>query len=104
MDYEKRRAPRRHLEHRALIVRLDKSIMDTCTISDISQTGAQLELASADDCPAKFDMIISKNGRVQRRCAVVWQVENRVGVKFLSIESSSCSSSPQKAVSMENDP
>jgi PilZ domain len=104
MSYDKRKAPRRHLEHRALIVRPDKLIMDTCTISDISQTGAQLELASADDCPAKFDLIISKNGRVQRRCAVVWQVENRVGVKFLAKECSARSSSPQRALSMENDP
>jgi len=99
MNHEKRKAPRRRLEHRALIVRPDKSIMGTCMMFDISEAGAQLELASADDCPAKFDLIISKHGNVRRRCAVVWQSESRVGVKFVPKKHSSRSTSSK----VEND-
>ena len=84
MDSEKRKVQRRKFQHRALIVGPDKSSIQTCAIADISEAGAQLTLAKGDELPHEFTLIISKGGAVKRRCTVVWQSENHVGVQFHS--------------------
>jgi len=84
MQYDKRKAIRRPLRHRALIVGLDKAVIDNCTVSDISATGAQLRLAAKEDSPDEFDLILSKGAKVHRRCSVVWRSKNRIGVRFVS--------------------
>jgi PilZ domain len=83
MDAEKRKAQRRKFQHRALIVGPDKSVMQSCAISDISEAGAQLRLASTDELPEQFALVIAKGGSVKRQCKVVWREKNRVGVQFV---------------------
>jgi PilZ domain len=82
MDSDKRKVPRRKFQHRALIVGPDKSSMQTCSIADISEAGAQLTLATADTLPGEFTLIIAKGGAVKRQCTVIWQSEKNVGVQF----------------------
>ena len=83
MDYERRMAPRKNVRHSALVIRLDESIVDACTVCNISARGAQLSLAVTDDFPDEFNLVLSKGGAVRRRCEVVWRNDARVGVRFL---------------------
>lgn len=86
MKYEKRKALRRNLRHRALVIRLDNSVVDDCTVSDISATGAQIKLDAKDDFPDEFNLILTRGAKVHRRCAVVWRTKNRIGVRFVAPE------------------
>lgn len=83
---EKRKAVRRNIRHRALVLRLDNSVIDGCMVSDISATGAQLRTTAIDDYPDEFRLVLAKGGKVHRRCAVVWRSKNRVGVRFVGPE------------------
>lgn len=89
MEYEKRKALRRNLRHRALIVRLDNTVVDDCAVADISATGAQLRLEPKDDFPDEFHLVLSKGAKVHRRCSVVWRSKNRIGVRFIVPEGQS---------------
>jgi PilZ domain len=82
MSYEKRKAFRRAIQSYALAVRPDRSILGVFAIADISDTGAQLKISPIDELPNEFDLVLSKNAKVQRRCAVVWRSEGRVGIRF----------------------
>ena len=86
MQYDKRKATRRNLRHRALVIGLDNSIFDKCTVSDISASGAQLRLTAQDDFPDEFHLVLAKGARVHRRCAVVWRSKDRVGVRVVEPE------------------
>jgi hypothetical protein len=52
-----------------------------CTIRNVSETGAALEVASPVGIPEEFNLLISGN-RSNRRCQVMWRKENRIGVAF----------------------
>jgi hypothetical protein len=86
MKHEKRMAIRRNFRQRALILRLDNSVVDDCAVTDVSATGAQLRLTAQDDLPDEFHLVLAKGGKVHRRCAVVWRSKNRIGVRFVTPE------------------
>ena len=79
---EKRKAPRRGMHQRALIVGPDKSPVGSCIVTDISESGAQLKLGQKDDFPDEFDLILAKGGKVHRQCKVVWRDKTNIGVRF----------------------
>jgi hypothetical protein len=83
VETEQRKAPRRSFRHSALVAGSDKSSIKPCSITDISETGAQLTLASTDNIPDKIILVLSKGGKVRRQCKVVWRAKNRIGVEFL---------------------
>jgi len=88
MALEKRNALRRSLRQRALVVGPDNSPVANCTISDVSNTGAQLKLGPNDDFPDEFSLILSKGGKVRRQCKVVWRDKTRIGVRFRTMQNS----------------
>ncbi|MCW5700711.1 MAG: PilZ domain-containing protein [Rhodospirillales bacterium] len=55
-----------------------------CTIADISQTGARLEIPYGVEIPGTFS--VSGGERVFRECAVVWRTNTQMGVRFLDTE------------------
>jgi hypothetical protein len=55
--------------------------MMTCTVRDISSTGASLEAANFAEVPDNFTLVIEME-TVERRCRVVWRKKTRVGVRF----------------------
>lgn len=75
--------PRRTFQHNALVVGPNKSLIQTCEISNISETGAQLKFGSTDEIPDQITSVLSKGGKVKRQCTVVWRAKNCVGVEFL---------------------
>jgi len=54
----------------------------TCTIRNVSASGAQLELAGESVIPQDFVLALSRDGRVRRQCKKVWQFSTVVGVRF----------------------
>lgn len=55
--------------------------MMTCTVRDISSTGASLEAMSFTEVPDDFTLVIEME-TVERRCRVIWRRKTRVGVRF----------------------
>ncbi|MDB5580153.1 MAG: hypothetical protein JWR80_5329 [Bradyrhizobium sp.] len=52
-----------------------------CTIRNMSDTGAALDVASPIGIPDRFGLILSADGRCLP-CHVVWRKEKRIGVAF----------------------
>jgi hypothetical protein len=53
-----------------------------CTIIDMSETGAQLQVPADVAVPGEFSLLIGGNSHVRRLCKLVWRTDNRVGVEF----------------------
>lgn len=75
----KRRASRRTVRHAARITFSRQSI--TCTVRDISRTGASIESSYITAIPDQFKMRVELES-AERHCIVVWRKKTRIGVKF----------------------
>ena len=53
-----------------------------CTIRNMSETGAALEVESPVGIPDDFDLLI-KPERIKRNCRVAWRSAKRIGVRFV---------------------
>lgn len=53
-----------------------------CTIRNMSETGAALEVDSPVGIPDKFTLLI-KPEFVRRSCRVAWRSAKRIGVQFI---------------------
>ena len=53
-----------------------------CTIIDMSESGAQLDVPGDGDVPDEFALLIGGNSHVRRQCLVVWRSGRRLGVEF----------------------
>ena len=51
-------------------------------MSDISLSGTRLLAHAPDGIPDNFVLNITKDGRVHRRCKVVWRNNQELGVLF----------------------
>jgi hypothetical protein len=76
---EARAAPRRRMLKSGSIAFGGGAI--TCTVRNLSSTGAGLDVASPVGIPDQFTLI-SEIDQGQRRCTVVWRKEGRIGVVF----------------------
>jgi hypothetical protein len=52
-----------------------------CTVRNISDTGAALEVVTPLFIPDKFTLIVPSDG-LSRPCRVVWRRERRIGIMF----------------------
>jgi hypothetical protein len=82
--YDKRKGRRTSLTHRAEIARLENGerIAD-CVVLDISESGARLGVLATGDIPQEFVLVISKPGKVLRRCKVMRSTATELGVAFV---------------------
>jgi hypothetical protein len=76
---ESRRSPRRLILKTGYIVFSDKTPKLECTIRNISETGASLQVSTTLGIPTIFDVIIDG---VRRRRQSVWRTDTRIGVAF----------------------
>jgi hypothetical protein len=53
-----------------------------CLLSDMSDTGARLDVEQADRVPETFVLLLSANGAARRACRVVWRKPHQIGVRF----------------------
>jgi hypothetical protein len=84
MAGDKRRSARRDIRHVAVVFRGDGTRI-SCTLSDISATGARLELEDPAELPDEFVLYLSSNGRARRRCKVVRRAPAHAGVMFVTV-------------------
>jgi PilZ domain len=83
VEEEKRVAARRKVLKAAKIITVDmKSVLD-CTIRDMSETGAKLNVEVSSAIPAEFYFyLISDNS--MRDAKTVWRRAGQIGVHFTS--------------------
>jgi PilZ domain-containing protein len=76
---------RRHPRHRTLkggrIVFNHGSSVISCTVRNLSDGGACLQVATSVGIPDDFDLVIEPE-RAPRPCHVAWRAEQRIGVAF----------------------
>jgi hypothetical protein len=81
MSKEKRRMRRQPLRHSAWVAPTPQQRFD-CVVSDVSETGARIEINDGASVPDCFVLLLSSNGAARRFCRVVWRKPHQLGVKF----------------------
>ena len=82
MSQEKRRWRRKPIGADAFLYSFGGERIGPCQVKDVSQGGAMLVHSHADELPRQFVLALSRNGRVRRRCQIVWQSTKHIGVRF----------------------
>jgi len=77
---EKRASPRQRVLKQGTIAFRGGGGID-CTVRNISQGGARLEVTTPVGLPGSFILVIAAD-RFMRDCRTVWNTEKRVGVTF----------------------
>jgi hypothetical protein len=82
MRTEKRKSLRRSVRQPAVILNNNGSILGSCTILDVSASGAKLQPRAPTEVPDDFILVLSKDAQVRRRCKIAWRSEAAIGVRF----------------------
>jgi PilZ domain len=77
---ERRRHERQAAEEPARIVFDEPESTMECTIRDLSDDGACVEVANTRLIPSRFKLVLS-SGAIQS-CRVAWRTRNKIGVVF----------------------
>ena len=77
---EKRTVPRHRVLKRGTLAFSSGGGLD-CTVRNISQAGARIDIASPVGVPEEFTLVIDAD-RFMRRGHAVWSSEQRIGVAF----------------------
>ncbi len=77
---EKRAVPRHRVLKRGTLAFNGGGGLD-CTVRNLSQHGARLDISSPIGVPEVFTLVI-ENDHFMRRCRAVWSSEQRIGVAF----------------------
>jgi hypothetical protein len=81
MEKEKRKSRRRQVRYAAWVALAPGDLHD-CALSDISNTGARIDVRDADKLPNAFELWLASNGSARRDCRVVWRKPTQIGVRF----------------------
>ena len=81
MITDKRKAPRRPMRYAAWIA-LKPDELHGCALSDISDSGARIDIDDSKAIPDRFILYLSSNGAARRPCTVVWRKPKQLGVAF----------------------
>jgi hypothetical protein len=76
---EHRISPRRRVLKTGQIAFSDKVPKLECTVRNLSETGACLQISTTVGMPASFGLFVDG---VRHSCQVVWRTETRLGVTF----------------------
>jgi hypothetical protein len=80
---ERRASPRRRTLKGALVAGSADRPDVSCTLRDISETGARLSVPEGVIVPGRFELLVVIDG-MQAACEVVRRDRNEVGVRFLA--------------------
>lgn len=85
-DQDMRNERRSEIRKRTLkggkIVFNNRASVMTCTIRDLSQSGARLCLASTVGLPDRFSLL-HEGDDASWECRVVWRAERQLGIQFI---------------------
>ena len=84
---ESRKNPRRPVRQGAWIFPGGGFASIPCMILDLSVAGARLKVDAGTKLPQQFILVMSRDGRLNRRCRTIWRDEDMLGVQFLSRKS-----------------
>jgi len=79
---ELRKKSRRQFHYNARIFIDKKTPPITCSIADISESGARLSLERDEELPETFVLLLTASGGARRHCRVVWRTSLTLGVEF----------------------
>lgn len=82
MQPDKRLKPRRPLHYLAWIEMGEDLPPLRCAFSDVSESGARLQVVDGVDIPDTFGLRFVSDGAPQRRCHVIWRTATEVGLRF----------------------
>jgi hypothetical protein len=77
---EDKRESSRHRTFKGGTISFDRGLVD-CTVRNLSDGGALLEVGSSVGIPNQFILII-KPETIRKSCEVKWRSEKNIGVKF----------------------
>jgi hypothetical protein len=81
---ERRKHPREDVDHPCWL-RTDNSYhLAPARISNFSKGGARISYVAHIQIPDKFDLLMTEDGKVGRRCKVVWRSDKEFGVEFVA--------------------
>lgn len=80
-EKDKRGAVRKRVLKGATIAFNGRASTMSCTVKDISETGARLRVSKDVAVPSHFDLIIEMDG-IEAPCTVAWRRGEEVGVTF----------------------
>jgi hypothetical protein len=79
---DNRRSRRRDVNY-SVWLRYDPALPPiVCMMSDVSDTGARLDVVDETPLPDEFILQLSRTGKPFRRCHVVWRRRSEIGVRF----------------------
>jgi hypothetical protein len=81
---DKRGARRHPLRYTAWIDPGDRTPSRRCMVADVSESGARIELDTPAELPKEFWLLLSRDGKVHRRCQLMWQTGEHVGARYLT--------------------
>jgi|SRR5579864_4014970 len=81
MHREKRRIKRQPLRYTAWIA-LTADERHGCVVSDVSETGARIDVQDSKALPNHFVLMLTSTGSARRFCRVMWRKPNQIGVQF----------------------
>jgi PilZ domain len=81
MRNDKRKARRRPLCYSAWMA-LENDKLHGCVLSDVSDTGARLDVEDSKALHDLFMLLLSGPGSTRRSCRVIWRSPGHVGVAF----------------------
>ena len=79
---ESRRAARVRTFLQARVSYGDGAISTSCTVNQLSDVGARLNIAGAFSLPETFEIAIPQKG-LTRRARLVWRKDDQAGIDFL---------------------
>ena len=78
---DKRKQHRKPMRYTAWLALAPKELYG-CALSDISDSGARIDVEDSSKVPDRFFLFLSSNGAARRVCRVVWRKPTQLGVKF----------------------
>ena len=81
MDAEQKRSAPRQRVLKTGTISFDRAAGIDCTVRNVSETGAMLEIASSVGIPNAFVLFIPKDN-LKRNCRVVRRSARRIGITF----------------------
>jgi hypothetical protein len=75
----KRVAARRRVLKTGYIIISDKAPKLECTVRNVSDTGASIQVSTTIGIPSIFDVIIDG---ARRQCRSVWRTDTKIGIAF----------------------
>jgi hypothetical protein len=76
----------------AVIGTEDDSFKAMCIVCNLSEGGAKLMLEEPTPPPSEFVLYLRPDSPIGRRCHVIWRIQNKIGVRFVSVSDSDKSS------------